>query len=244
MELAIEAPGISPKDIPIRHLVELLEATSAALDAVARESGVEPPVMRLVGLHEGSAAYDLYSDAENAANVVQKFHEAIKDCGATSGASVRKALARLHAVGKDARVRVTSKVPVRGKKHSAVLYVQQLAETDELQSEMAAEYYGRVVGLQVRNGQTYVRLRYDDGGTEEFRAGPDVERKVAQFFNCTVRMYVLHMLHGSEWTESYIESIEEWSGEDFLAVMQSLRSDLSKKGISVDVEAWLQELDA
>lgn len=48
MELAIEAPGISPKDVPIRHLVELLEAASAALYAVARESGVEPPVMRLV----------------------------------------------------------------------------------------------------------------------------------------------------------------------------------------------------
>ncbi len=200
--------------------------------------------MRLVGLHEGSAAYDLYSDAENAAIVVQKLHVAIRDCGATSGAPVRKALARLHSVGKDARVRVTSKVPVRGKKQATVLYVQQLAEADELQSEMAAEYYGRIVGLQARNGQIYVRLRFDDGGTEEFRAGQEVERKVVSLFNCTVRMYVLHLLHGSEWTESYIESIEEWSGEDFLSVMQSIRSDLSKKGVSVDVEAWLQELDA
>jgi hypothetical protein len=244
MEVAIEANGISPKDVPVRQLIELLEAAISAVDAVARENGLEPPAMRLVGVRQGSAAYELYSDAANAPKVVRGLYNATKERGAHSGPVVRKALARLHHATKVGQIRITSRVAAQGKRPPRPVYVAPPIESEELNSEMAAEYYGRVVGLYVKNEQTFVRFRLDDGGTEEFLTRTDLESRAASLFNRTARVYVVHTLCGDEATDGVIEAIDEWSGEDFLTVMHSLREDLARKGVSVDVEAWLQELDS
>src|SRR5690606_27072372 len=52
LEVAIEGDGLSPSDVPVRQLVELLEATVSAIDAVAAERGLDPPELRLVSVHE------------------------------------------------------------------------------------------------------------------------------------------------------------------------------------------------
>lgn len=245
MEVAIDAKGISPKDVPVRQLVELLEAAVSALDAVAREHGIEPPAMRLVGVREGSAAYELYADSEDARVVVRELYNATKKRGANSGPGVRKALARLHAASKVGQVRITSRLGTQdGKKAPRPVYVEPPIPTDEVHSEMAAEYYGRVVGLFVKNEQTVVRLRMDDGGTEEYQTRRELEGRVASFFNKSARVHVVHTLHGDQVGDGVIEAIDEWTNEEFLDVMHSVRDDLTQQGVTVDVEAWLRELDA
>jgi len=245
MEIAIEAQGISPKDVPVRQLVELLEAAVSVLDALARERGIEAPAMRLVGVHEGSAAYELYADTPNAERVVQEFFNATKKRGAGSGPSVRRALARLHLATKVGQIRITSHLETReGTVPSPPIYIEPPIVIDELQSEMAAEYYGRVVGLAVKNEQAFVRLRMDDGGTQEYRVRPGLEGRLSPFFNKTVRVYVVHTLYGDDVADGVIESIEEWTNEAFLDVMHEVRDDLSRQGVAIDVETWLRELDA
>ena len=241
VEVAIDGEGVSPKDVPVRQLIELLEATASAVEAVAREHGTEPPALRLIGVREGSAAYELYSDAPNAEAVVRDFYQAAKERGANSGPSVCKALSRLHSAGKGDQIRITTRTP-DGKKRARPVYVSTPVESQAAQSEMAAEYYGRIVGLSVRNEQTFVRLRLDDGGTEEFRAKDEVEARAGLFFNKLVRVYVVHTLHGTEVNDGIIEMMSEWADENLLDVMRSIRNDLTKKGVAVDVEAWLQEL--
>jgi len=245
MEVAIEAKGIAPKDVPIRQLVELLEAAVSALDAVARENGIEPPAMRLVGVRHGSAAYELYADTDDARVVVRELYNATKKRGVGSGPSVRKALARLHSASKVGQIRITSHLGMQeGKKPPRPIYVEPPMITDDVHSEKGAEHYGRVVGLSVKNEQTFVRLRIDDGGTEEYRAQAELEGRVASFFNKTVRVYVVHTLYGDEVGDGVIEAIDEWTNEEFLNVMHSLRDDLTRQGVTVDVDAWLRELDA
>lgn len=245
LEVAIEAKGISPRDVPVRQLVELLEAAVSALDAVARQQGLKPPVMRLVGVREGSAAYEFTSDSDDASDVVHQFYEVTKKRGVGCGPEVRKALTRLHSAARVGRIRITSHLGNEASQQlEQPIYVEPPVHLEELHSEMAAEYYGRVVALSVKNEKTFIRMHMDDGGTREYEVVNGLEQRSASFFNKTVRIHVVHTLYGDAMIDGRVEAIEAWANETFLDVMRSVRENLTEQGVTVDVEAWLRELDA
>ena len=55
-EIAIEGEGLTPSELPVRTLIELLEAATKIVEEVAAERGLRLPPPRLVEVRVGSAA--------------------------------------------------------------------------------------------------------------------------------------------------------------------------------------------
>ena len=244
MQVALEGDGLSPDDVPVGELVKLLEATVAALEAVARDEGLEVPVMRLSAVRQGSAAYDLTSQSPGAPTLVRRFCTAARQRGEGFGPGVRRALQRLHDSGKIGSIRLTPKVPAsEGKRASKPVHLAAPIEAEDLGREVGTEIYGRIVGLAVKGENTVVRIKLDDGGTEEFRVD-GAEEAALRLFNKTVRARVAYTYAEDVIAERALEALSPWAADDLLTVLRDVRDELEREGVAVDVEEWLREVDA
>src|SRR5437870_668593 len=70
LTIAIAGEGITPKDVPLRQLAELLEATAAAFEAIAAEKHLDAPNISLLRVKKGSAAYALHCEDSHADRVL------------------------------------------------------------------------------------------------------------------------------------------------------------------------------
>ena len=244
MQVAIAGSGLSPDDVPIGELVKLLEATVSALEAVAQDEGLEVPVMRLSAVRQGSAAYDLTSHSSAAPAVVQRLYTAARDRGEGCSPGVRRSLQRLHDSAKLGSVRLAPKMPSgEAKSASKPIHLAPPIESEDLGREVGAEIYGRIVGLAMKGESTMVRIKLDDGGTEEFRAD-SVEDIATRFFGKTVRARVVYTYSEDLVGERAVEALMPWDGDDLVTVLRHVRDELETEGIKVDVEEWLREVEA
>src|SRR5438128_1115426 len=111
MEVAIAGEGLSPADINVRQLADLLQATASAVDAVAEAHGLEAPDLRLTDVHEGSAAYELTTPSPEGPKIIRAFYRAAKTRARKEPSKVKHALARLHHASKLGSIRIEPRDP-------------------------------------------------------------------------------------------------------------------------------------
>jgi hypothetical protein len=246
LELAIEGEGLSPSDVSVRQLAELLQAAASAADAIAEEQGIEPVDLRLVNVRKGSAAYDLTSPSPDAGQVLRELYHAAKTRAKKSTPKVRHAMQRLHGASKLGSLRMVPQdsggKPMRSAK---AIHLAPPIEEASHSIDAGAEIQGRVVGVFVgRGNSTTVRIRHDRGGTDDFSAEPDVAETAARLFNRRANARVTYSIDHDTKTAGTIERVSLWEDEDLLEVVNAARQDIESDGDVIDVEKWLEELDA
>jgi len=243
LEVAIEGDGLSPRDVNVRHLAELLQATAAAVDAVALEEGVDPPELRLVEIRTGSAAYDLLSQHPDAPRVFRGFYNAAKTRGKKNGAPVRHALARMHHSSRIGSIRIVPR-DAKGAPRAKPVHLAPPLEEVAATFEAATEVHGRVTGVILGRGEkTVVRLRIDGGGTDDFVADASVAESAARLFGRNVTATVTYEIGADSEVAGHIECVTEWDGADLFDALRDARDELADSGVEIDVGAWLDELD-
>jgi len=243
LEVAIEGDGLSPRDVNVRHLAELLQATAAAVEAVAQEEGVDPPELRLVEMRTGLAAYDLLSKHPDASRVFRGLYQAAKTRGKKNGAPVRHALSRMHHASRIGSIRIVPQ-DAKGIPRAKPIHLAPPLEGVTATFEAATEIHGRVVGVLIGRGErTNVRIRLDGGGTDDFEADAGVADSAARLFGRNVAATVTYEIGEDSKIAGRIENVTEWDNADLLDVLRDAREELADSGIEVDAGAWLDALD-
>jgi hypothetical protein len=243
-EIAIEGEGLSPAELPIRTLVELLEAACKVVDSVAIEMGIRLPSPSLVAVRHGSAAYDVRIHDEGARPVVTEVEKHIKTRAQDASPAVRQGVKRLHdAGGRVGSVRFSpySRSGTRRKP----LYVAAPIEIVPAPLDTTDEVQGRVVGV-LAGARHSIRLRLDDGRVHEYRVETeDLARKSARLFLKSVRAQIeLQVTDGVD-TQGMVTSLEECEvpDDDFLSEIEAIRNDVFSEASPIRGSDWLRELD-
>ena len=134
--IAIEGEGLGPKDLPLRHLVELLEATAATFDALAAEKQVDAPTLSLAKIASGSVRLELVSEDQHAPRLVRDFWTAVKTGGKGASPRIRRQLVRLHCAA--ARTGAALRIdPTDGKRGAKPIYLAAPVEEEPSKIEQA-----------------------------------------------------------------------------------------------------------
>jgi hypothetical protein len=246
-EIAIEGEGLSPAELPVRALVELLEAACKVVDSVAAEMGTRLRSPSLVAVKNGSAAYDLRICDEGARPVVTEVERQIKERAQGATPAIRQSVRRLHdAGGRVGSVRFSPYSRAGTKKKA--LYVAAPVEIVLAPFETTDEVQGRVVGVMSAAAHS-VRLRLDDGRVRDYRVETeDLVRKAAKFFLRPVRAQVeYHVADDADDAESagIIIAMEEseLADDDFLSEIEAIRQEVLDSDSPIRASDWLRELD-
>lgn len=106
LTIAIGGEGVSLRDVSLRQLAELLEATAATFEAVALEKQLPVPNVALTKVKAGSAAYELVSEDQGAERVYKSVLQVVRDRGKDSSPRTRRGMSRmLQAAGKTGPLR-------------------------------------------------------------------------------------------------------------------------------------------
>jgi hypothetical protein len=239
LELAIEGEGLSPKDVNVRQLAELLEATASVMEAIAAERGLEAPILRLVEVHDGSAAYELTSESEDAPDVLRAFYSAAKSRARASSQKVKSAMSRLHNASKQGSLRLVPR-DSHGTAKAKAIHLAPPVHEKNIPLESGTEIQGRVIGVIISRGDTArVRFRSDNGRTDEFVAEPDVADAAARLFNKRAVASVSYYIGRGSYDAGAINKINSWDGSDIFDVLHDIEAD----GIAIDTAAWLRALE-
>jgi len=242
LEIAIEGGDIAPADVTIKHLAELLEATHATLEAVAKEQGIQACPSTLVAIKEGSAAYELVSNAPAWSEVLIAYHEAIKIRGRGHSAAVRRGLVRMHEAGRIGNVRsVVRAVGDRKKREVRLALPIDVVPTVH---EMHTDLFGRVVGLfETEAGRTNVRLACVGKGRVDLTCDHDMASRVASVFGKNVRARVAGNTAGDSVDAYRLLEITPWADVDLLGALLDAHDELRAEGAFFDPDAWIAEVD-
>ncbi len=241
LTIAVGGEGVTPRDLPLRRLAELLEATASTIEAVAAEKQVEVPRFSVAKVLEGSAAYRLVSEDEQALMVHKSVLAAVRSRGRTSSLQTRNALLRLHQVAsKTGPLRFKSEI--EGKKTEKVL-LSVPVELDDTFVEDATVVYGRVIGAKiVGTDDGEVTIRYDDGGSGEFEADLDILARAAALIGRHVTCRVTFQRGAERDMNGRLDEVEERPQDvDIMTELMGVREQLRERGIVIDAEAWLRE---
>ena len=243
LTVKIVGEGISPGAVLLRHLASVLEAAASALEASAKEAGVDVPAVSLTKIRTGSAAYDLNSSSPAAETAVRILCQAVRTRGSGHSPDVRQALQRIFDAGRVGTVTLEPRKGIlRGGK--PLIVSAPLEPTTETSFEIGSEVYGRIVGILARSEDTAIRLRLADGGTKEFLAADGVEAAAIRLFNRNVRARVVYEVEVGGKRPTVVEQLVAWESDDLLDVLRDLRDELAADGETIDARAWLEELDA
>ncbi len=247
LEVAIEGTNLSPEDIDARHMVELVEAATAALDVVAKERGRKAIGLRLVGIRKGSAAYDLRVPDPASVPVIDEFARHVERRGVESSPVIRRAIERLHRAGKgqgSVRLRVYDS---KGMVRPSSIYVASPVSVVHAPFDVTTEIYGRVVAVAAGRGDRLsVKLRLDDGGTAEFDADSDVAALAGRLFFRRIRAEVDYEVTPDGESATEILSLQAFDAapdHDILEAFDSVREEFVKDGFKPRASDWLKELD-
>jgi len=241
MTIAVGGEGVTPKDLSLRQLAELLQAMATTIEAVAAENAVQAPRFSLAKVQNGSAALRLVSDDEQAPMVRKSVLAAVRTRGRLNSPPTRSALLRLHkTAAKTGPLRIESEEA--GKK-SKPIFLSVPVEIPETFVEDVTVVFGRIVGVRVvGTDEGKVMIRYDDGGTGEFEADPEMLTRAANLIGRHAACHVT--IHRSEQhdMEGRLEDVEEQAQEaDLMAELDRVREQLIARGVVVDAEAWRRE---
>lgn len=244
MTIALGDKGFGPKDVSLRQLAELLEATAATYESVAAENHVAPPTLSLSRVKSGSAAYVFVSEDRQADRVTRSLVTTVKRRGRGASPQTRNSLMRLHRLSSKSgplRIQPPSTSAVAAKP----VYLSSLVPDDEVHLEEGTVVYGRIVGLKIdmveRGGIT---LRYDDGGQGDFAATTELVARAAPMIGHHVSARVTFIRGEERDWPGEIEEIEERPAPgDFMEAVRAARLELAERGIAVDSTAWSADED-
>jgi hypothetical protein len=240
--IAVYGDGVKPKDVPVRQLVELLEATAATFDALASDKQVEPPRLSLAKITDGSARYHLVSEDSQAGRIAEAFWSAVKQRGKGASSKVRHQLGRLHRAASraGAGLRVD---PMSGQRASKPIYLAAPVEEERPQLEESTVVFARVVGVNIDyRDQASVTLRYDDSGSGEFGAEADILARAAEMIGQLVEADVTFARDEETKLALNIEAIRRRKTQSsFMAAIEEARRAMSAKGIVYDSTRILAE---
>lgn len=240
--LAVEGEGLGPKDIPLRHLTELLEATAATVEALAIEKQVDPPRLSLAKITNGSARYEFVSEDRQAARIAGAFWTAVKHRGKGASQKIRHQLGRLHraATRTGGALRVE---PVDRKHPAKPIYLAAPVEEDRPRIEEATLVCARVVGANIdAQEKASVTLRYDDGGSGEFGADLEILMKAAELIGQPVEASVTFAKSDEARLALNIEKIKRRKPQSsFMVAIEEARRSMTARGIVYDSTKILAE---
>ena len=242
LALAVEGEGLRPKDIPLRHLAELLEAAAATFEALAAEKQIDPPRLSLAKITSGSARYELVSEDRHAARIAGAFWTVVKHRGKGAPQRTRHQLGRLYraATRTGGALRVE---PIDSKRAGKPIYLAAPIEEDRARIEEATVVFARVVGINIDSHEhASVTLRYDDGGSGEFGADLDVLAKAAELIGQPVEANVTFAKGEETRLALGIERIRRRKPQSsFMASIEETRQSMTGKGIVYDSTKILAE---
>jgi hypothetical protein len=240
--LAVEGEGLDPKDVPLRHLSELLEATAATLEALAAEKQIDPPRLSLAKVTSGSARYEFVSEDRQAPRVLDDFWSAVKHRGKGRSQKVRHQLGRLYraATRTGGPLRVE---PIDSKRAAKPIYLTAPVEDDGAKIEVATLVFARVVGANIdAHERPSVTLRYDDGGSGEFGADLELLMKAAELMGQPVEASVTFAKGDETRLALNIEKIERRKPQSsFMAAIEEARRSMTARGVVYDSTKILAE---
>lgn len=240
--IAVEGEGLGPKDVPLRHLSELLEAAAATFEALAVEKQVDPPRLSLARVTSGSARYEFVSEDRQASRVAGAFWTAVKHRGKGTSQRTRRQLGRLYraATRTGGALRVE---PINGKRAAKPIYLAAPLEEDRARIEEVTVVFARVVGINIDSHESAsVTLRYDDGGSGEFGADLDVLTKAAELIGQSVEANVTFAKGEETRLALRIERIRRRKSQSsFMAAIEEARQSMTAKGIIYDSTKVLAE---
>lgn len=241
--IAIDGDGVTPADVGLRQLAALLEATAAALDAVAEERKIDPPRLSLAKVKHGSAAYELASVDARSARVVQGFVTTVRRRGKGASPRTRSALHRLHSVAAKTGALRLDLVRTRADVEPQSIYVASPVENDDTTIEEGTVIFGRVVGIKLDAfDRASVTMRYDDGGQGQFDADANLVDVAAHMIGRHVAARVTFLRGEERDFEGAIEHLEERPPlGSFMEAIEHARQQLDEEGVQVDAAAWLGE---
>jgi hypothetical protein len=243
LEVAITGAGVTPDEVPVRELLEMLGATVALLDALARDSSKPSTHVALTAVQPGSAAYVLRAtqpehDGEFGRNA-SRFYSTLQNRGRGESPDVRRHLMRLHNSGAG-RGAVRVNFWAKDDRREALI---TSAPLEVVPSELGAStvLYGTVVGIEAKRGGCTVTVKPDDGGGKvNLDAEPFLAERAGRLFNRSVRVVATYTwdLHDAraDWS---LREIAAWTRESFAEVLAEIRSE----GLAFDRRALLAELE-
>jgi hypothetical protein len=245
LTIAIVGDGVTPRDVGLRQLASLLEATANAFESLAEERNVDPPQMSLARVKKGSAAYQLESHDRQAERTFSSFVTTVRKRGKDASPRTRQSLTRLHAVAAraGAGLRVDPEGPVGKKGTSAPVLLAPPLPEDEAKVEEGTVVFARVVGLRLDvRDRASVTLRYDDGGSGEFQSSSDLIEASAQLLGRHVEARVTFLRGETKDFDGELEQITQRDpSSDLMMGIFAARNEMRERGISIDAEAWLAE---
>lgn len=239
LEIAIAGQGVTPDEIPLRELLELLGAASQLIDAVAADATAH---IAMTEVRCGSAAYEVRATQEefdtSFEDVVERTYAAIERRGAGDPPDVRRALLRLHRAGANRGVVRVSGLTRRGQ--LAPMLTSAPLEIVPTMLGAVTILHGTIVGVDALRGRYVVRLRPEEGPKIELDADAAMAQRAGRAFNHTVRCVVRYQWNlgddrGSGWE---LLDIDAWHREPLLDVLDEIRRD----GVVFDRRAFLAEI--
>lgn len=243
LTIAIGGEGVTPKDLTLRQLAEILEATASTIEAVAAEKEVAAPRFSLAKVLTGSAKLRLISEDQQAPMVRKSVLGAVRTRGRSNSPKTRRAMLRLYDVAaKTGPLRFESEDAGEKSKPLLLSVPVEIAETFV---EEATVVFGRIVGVRVVGGdEGAVMIRYDDGGSGEFEADPEILTRAAALIGGHAACHVTFQRGEQRDMEGRLEDLDERSHEvDIMAELGRVREQLQAQGIVVDAAAWRREED-
>jgi hypothetical protein len=242
LAIAIEGEGLGPKNLPVRHLVELLEALAATFDALAAEKQVDAPTLSLARIASGSVRLEFVSEDQQATRLVRSFWATVKQRGKGVSPRTRRQLVRLHCAA--ARTGAALRIdPIEGHSGTKPIYLAAPIEEDRARIEQATVVFARVVGVNIdAHEKASVKLRYDDGGSGEFGADLDILTMAAALIGHPVEAGVTFARGEDTRLALNIESIRKRRPQSSLVVaFEEARRAMTAKGVVYDSTAIIAE---
>ena len=121
--------------------------------------------------------------------------------------------------------------------------VSQMADGHEERVPYSTVLHGTVVGVNRHETGQVIHLKLADGGHRVLAAADDVVRAAVGRFGDKVRVSTSATWDGTKGADWVAESIEPWEDADLLDTLCELHDQLKAEGVSVDVDAWIRDLD-
>ena len=243
LEVAVVGEGVTPRDVPLREAVAILEALASLLEEAADALHLPRPKSALIAVREGSAEYALPLDeASSDAAVAHHALEAARTRGVGASRAVRKQLGRLYKATGVGAIRLA----MSGAQKVGPFLLAAPKEEDDPELEEVEELHGTIVGVQAVRSEFKVRVRIaHTTRVEEFSTSDDVVAdQAASLFNRRVRARVTFFRSAHEERAGEVEHVQLDEEESaLLDVIGQMRDEIARRGVQVDASPFLGEKD-